>query len=447
MISKVSRVMTTLVSKYLPDPLIFAVLLSFVTFLCAWGLTDSTPVDLVNMWGDGFWNLLGFGMQMALIVVTGNALATSPLVKSFLGRTASIAQTPAQGVMLVTFMGAIASIINWGFGLVVGAMFAKEVARRIKGTDYALLIACAYIGFMTWGGGFSGSMPLLAATPGNPVAHLMITESNPQGIIPASSTLFSGYNIFIIGLLVLCLPFITRMMMPKEGEARSIDPALLAPDPVFTKQLGPDATLAERMEESRLLAYAIGALGYGYLGMYFYKNGFNLTINNVNLIFLITGILLHGTPMAYMRAVVNATRSTSGILIQFPFYAGIQLMMEHSGLGGLITEFFINIATKDTFPVLTFFSSALINFAVPSGGGHWVIQGPFVIPAAQALGADLGKSTMAIAYGEQWMNMAQPFWALPALGIAGLGVRDVMGYCMTALIFTAPIFVIGLYFL
>ncbi|MDO5073716.1 Short-chain fatty acids transporter [Neisseria animaloris] len=447
MISKVSRVMTTLVSKYLPDPLIFAVLLSFVTFLCAWGLTDSTPVDLVNMWGDGFWNLLGFGMQMALIVVTGNALATSPLVKSFLGRTASIAQTPAQGVMLVTFMGAIASIINWGFGLVVGAMFAKEVARRIKGTDYALLIACAYIGFMTWGGGFSGSMPLLAATPGNPVAHLMITESNPQGIIPASSTLFSGYNLFIIGLLVLCLPFITRMMMPKEGEVRSIDPALLAPDPVFTKQLGPDATLAERMEESRLLAYAIGALGYSYLGMYFYKNGFNLTINNVNLIFLITGILLHGTPMAYMRAIVNATKSTSGILIQFPFYAGIQLMMEHSGLGGLITEFFINIATKDTFPVLTFFSSALINFAVPSGGGHWVIQGPFVIPAAQALGADLGKSTMAIAYGEQWMNMAQPFWALPALGIAGLGVRDVMGYCMTALIFTAPIFVIGLYFL
>ncbi|KYK87640.1 short-chain fatty acid transporter [Aggregatibacter actinomycetemcomitans serotype d str. SA508] len=180
--------------------------------------------------------------------------------------------------------------------------------------------------------------------------------------------------------------------------------------------------------------------------MHFHKNGFNLTINNVNLIFLITGIVLHGSLMAYMRAILNATRSTAGILIQFPFYAGVQLMMEHSGLGGLITEFFINIANKDTFPVLTFFSSALINFAVPSGGGHWVIQGPFVIPAAQALGADLGKSTMAIAYGEQWMNMAQPFWALPALGIAGLGVRDIMGFCMTALIFTTPIFFIGLYF-
>lgn len=145
---------------------------------------------------------------------------------------------------------------------------------------------------------------------------------------------------------------------------------------------------------------------------------------------------------AILSAVLDL--DTAGILVQFPFYAGIQLMMEHSGLGGLITEFFINVANKDTFPVMTFFSSALINFAVPSGGGHWVIQGPFVMPAAQALGADLGKSVMAIAYGEQWMNMAQPFWALPALAIAGLGVRDIMGYCITALLFSGVIFVIGL---
>ncbi|MDF7667339.1 TIGR00366 family protein [Orbaceae bacterium ESL0727] len=444
MISRVSKFMTVIVSKYLPDPLIFALLLTLIVFFCGWGLTDNTPITLVQMWGDGFWNLLGFSMQMAMIVVTGNALASSPLIKRFLSTTAAIAKTPTQSVMLVTFMGGIACAINWGFGLVVGAMFAKEVARKVKGTDYALLIACAYIGFMTWGGGFSGSMPLLAATPNNPVAHLMVTDSNPQGIIPISDTLLSGYNLFIIGMLIITLPFITRMMISKNGEVKTVDPALLQPDPVFSRKLKPNATLAEKMEESRLLTAIIAVLGYGYLILYFQKNGFNLTINTVNFIFLITGIVLHGTPMAYMRAVSNAMKSTSGIMIQFPFYAGIQLMMEHSGLGGLITEFFINIANKDTFPILTFLSSGLINFAVPSGGGHWVIQGPFVIPAAQALGADLGKSTMAIAYGEQWMNMAQPFWALPALGIAGLGVRDIMGYCITALIFTLPIFVIGL---
>jgi len=176
------------------------------------------------------------------------------------------------------------------------------------------------------------------------------------------------------------------------------------------------------------------------------KNGFNMNINTVNLIFFTAGIVLHKTPMSYMRAVTNAARGTAGILVQFPLYAAIQVMMEHSGLGGIITNWFVNIATKETFPVLAFFSSGIINFAVPSGGGHWVVQGPFVIPAAQALGADLGKAAMAIAYGEAWMNMAQPFWALPALAIAGLGVRDIMGYCVTSLIWSGIIFIVGMHF-
>lgn len=447
MISRLSKYTTSLVSKYLPDPLIFALLLTFVIFFMAWGLTDSQPLGLVKMWGDGFWNLLAFGMQMALIVVTGHALASSPPVKAVLVSIASLAKNPTQAAMLVTFVGCIACILNWGFGLVVGAMLAKEVARQVKNVDYGLLIACAYIAFMTWGGGLSGSMPLMAATPNNPVSHFMVSESNPQGIIPISHTMFSASNIFITVMLVICLPILVRFMIRKDDSIHTVNPELLAPEPDFQKKIErKTATAAEKLEESKILSLLIGVLGISYLAIYFYNHGFNITINTVNLIFLTAGILLHRTPMAYMRAVSNAAKSTAGIIIQFPFYAGIQLMMEHSGLGGLITEFFINIANKDTFPIWTFFSSGIINFAVPSGGGHWVIQGPFVIPAAQALGADLGKSTMAIAYGEQWMNMLQPFWALPALAIAGLGVRDIMGYCMTALIFTTPIFLIGLYF-
>ncbi|MCO6504353.1 MAG: TIGR00366 family protein [Snodgrassella sp.] len=447
MISRLSKFTTNLVSKYLPDPLIFALILTFIIFFMAWGLTDAQPLGLVEMWGNGFWNLLAFGMQMALIVVTGHALASSPPVKSILVSIASIAKTPTQAAMLVTFVGCIACILNWGFGLVVGAMLAKEVARQVKNVDYGLLIACAYIAFMTWGGGLSGSMPLMAATPGNPVAHFMVTEANPQGIVPISQTMFSASNIFITVMLIICLPILVRFMVRTDGSVNVVNPALLAAEPDFQRKLDRQkATVAEKMEESKLLSLVVGALGICYLTIYFTNKGFNITINTVNLMFLTAGILLHRTPMAYMRAVSNAAKSTAGIIIQFPFYAGIQLMMEHSGLGGLITEFFINIANKDTFPIWTFFSSGIINFAVPSGGGHWVIQGPFVIPAAQALGADLGKSTMAIAYGEQWMNMLQPFWALPALAIAGLGVRDIMGYCMTALIFTTPIFLIGLYF-
>lgn len=437
MIGKISRAMTALVSRYLPDPLIFAMLLTMLVFIFGLFLTPHAPMDMVKMWGDGFWNLLAFGMQMALIIVTGHALASSPPVKRVLKNIASLAKTPVQGVMLVTFFGLVACVINWGFGLIVGAMFAREVARRVPGSDYPLLIACAYIGFLTWGGGFSGSMPLLAATPGNPVEHI-------AGLIPIGDTLLTGYNIFVTLGLIVVMPFVTRMMMPKAEKVIAIDPHLLQDEPDFQKTLPSDAPLAERMEESRIITLIIVALGVAYLGRYFWNHGFNITINTVNLMFLIGGMLLHKTPMAYMRAIQAAARSTAGILVQFPFYAGIQLMMEHSGLGGMITEWFINVANKDTFPVMTFFSSALINFAVPSGGGHWVIQGPFVLPAAQALGADLGKATMAIAYGEQWMNMAQPFWALPALAIAGLGVRDIMGYCVTALLLSGVIFVIGL---
>ncbi|HFZ8994233.1 TPA: TIGR00366 family protein [Citrobacter freundii] len=437
MIGRISRFMTQVVNRWLPDPLIFAMLLTLLTFGVALWLTPQTPVKMVILWGDGFWNLLAFGMQMALIIVTGHALASSGPVKSLLRTASSVAKTPAQGVMLVTFFGSVACVINWGFGLVVGAMFAREVARRVPGSDYPLLIACAYIGFLTWGGGFSGSMPLLAATPGNPVEHV-------AGLIPVSDTLFTGFNIFTTLGLIIVMPFVTRLMQPKPSQVVSIAPELLLEEENFQKKLPANAPPSEKLEESRILALIISALGVVYLGIYFVDNGFNITINTVNLIFMIAGLLMHKTPMAYMRAISAAARSTAGILVQFPFYAGIQLMMEHSGLGALITEFFVNVADKDTFPLMTFFSSALINFAVPSGGGHWVIQGPFVMSAAQELGADPGKSVMAIAYGEQWMNMAQPFWALPALAIAGLGVRDIMGYCITALLFSGVIFVIGL---
>jgi short-chain fatty acids transporter len=318
-------------------------------------------------------------------------------------------------------------------------MFAREVARRIPKSDYRLLIAAAYIGFMTWHGGFSGSVPLVAATKGNPMEKF-------AGLIPVTDTLFTTYNIAITLGLIVVLPLVCWMMHPAPAEVVAVDPGLLKPEPSTVRVLGPDASPAERLEESRILGFIVAALGIVYLFMYFRAKGFDLNINNVNMVMLILGVILHGTPMAYARAIANAARGTAGIMIQFPFYAGIQMMMEQSGLGGLITNLFVEIANKDTFPVLAFFSSAIINFAVPSGGGHWVVQGPFVIPAAQALGVNMGKATMAIAYGEEWMNMAQPFWALPALAIAGLGVRDIMGYCVTALIISAPIFLLGLYF-
>lgn len=437
-IHALTKGLSSLVSRYLPDPLVFAILLTIITFALGVFLTQSSVLDMVNMWGDGFWNLLAFSMQMALVLVTGHALASSDPIHKLMVKLSSIAKTPRQGVMLVVFASSVACVINWGFGLVVGAMFARQVARRIPAADYRLLIASAYIGFMTWHGGLSASVPLVAATPGNPMEKSV-------GLIPISDTIFTGYNIFITVALIVVLPFLCRFMHPAEKDVVAIDPKLLKPEESTKRVLGPDATFAERLEESRVFVWIVAALGIVYLVQYFQSHGFNMTVNIVNLIMVIAGLLLHQTPMAYARAISNAARGTAGIMIQFPFYAGIQMMMEHSGLGGLITNWFVEIANKDTFPGLAFLSSGFINFAVPSGGGHWVVQGPFIMPAAQALGVDKGMAAMAIAYGEEWMNMAQPFWALPALAIAGLGVRDIMGYCVTALIVTLPIFLIGLY--
>jgi short-chain fatty acids transporter len=437
-IQVIARFFTQVVYRFLPDPLIFALLLTGIIFALSFGLTPKTPAELVFMWGSGFWNLLAFAMQMAMILVTGHALATSGPMKNGLSALGSLAKTPAQGTMLVALVSAIACAINWGFGLVLGAMFAREVARRVRGVDYRLLVAAAYMGFLTWHGGLSGSVPLVAATKGNPMEKVI-------GLIPVSKTLFTGYNLFITLALIVALPLLVRAMMPRSEDVVCIDPALLSDEPVVERKITTESTPAERIEESRLLSIFVALLIFAYLAVRFTQKGFSLDIDTVNIVFLAAGILLHKTPMAYARAIASAARGTAGIMIQFPFYAGIQATMDHSGLAGVITKWFIDIANVHTFPLLTFLSSAVINFAVPSGGGHWVVQGPFVMPAAKAIGADLGKSAMAIAYGEAWTNMAQPFWALPALAIAGLGVRDIMGYCVTALIFSGVIFVAGLY--
>lgn len=437
-INSISKFFTNVVHKFLPDPLIFAIILTMIVFVIGFTITPHTAEQMVMIWGDGFWNLLAFSMQMSLVLVTGHVLASSTPVRNGMKAVASIATTPTHGVMLVTFVSAIACTINWGFGLVLGAMFAREVARRIPKSDYSLLIACAYIGFLTWHGGLSGSIPLIAATPGNPMEKTI-------GLIPTSETIWTGYNLFITGTLILVLPFLTKMMMRPEGEFTPIDPKLLQDEVNFERKLGPDATPAEKLEESRFLSLFIATGCFTYLGYKFYNKGVSLDINSVNLIFFGLGLLLHKTPMAFARAVGAAVKGVGPIMIQFPLYAGIQMMMEHSGLGGMITNWMIGVANKDTFPLLAFLSSGVINFAVPSGGGHWVVQGPFVMPAAQALGADLGKAAMAIAYGEAWMNMAQPFWALPALAIAGLSVRAIMGFCVTALIVSGFIFVGGMY--
>lgn len=443
-LQKVSQFFVTLLQRYLPDPFIFAIVLTFAVFLLVMPSTGQGPMQVVNAWAGGFWNLLSFSMQMAMVVVTGHAMASAPAFKRKLAMLAGVAKTPGQAIILVTVISAMACWVNWGFGLVVGAIFAKEIAARVKGVDYRLLIASAYSGFLFWHGGLSGSIPLSIAGGAN---IEKVTNGAVTGPIPTSETIFSTMNLTILAVMFITIPLLNRLMHPAPQDTVTIDAELLKEQVVDTPNKA-DMSPAERLENSRVLSLLLGVMGFAYIIYYFVNNGFALNLNVVNFTFLFSAVLLHGTPKSLLSSVSQGARNCSGILLQFPFYAGIMGMMTATGdsgasLAGVISQAFVSISNETTFPLFTFLSAGIVNFFVPSGGGQWAVQAPIMMPAGAALGVDAAKTAMAIAWGDAWTNMIQPFWALPALAIAGLGAKDVMGYCLMALIGSGVIISLG----
>ncbi|MGN7296270.1 short-chain fatty acid transporter [Ferdinandcohnia sp. SAFN-114] len=427
-----------LVQRFLPDAFIFAIILTFLVFVLGILFTESGPVEMVSHWGTGFWDLLAFTMQMALVVVTGYVLANAPVIKNFLAKLSNLAKTPAQAVMLVTFVSAIACLINYGFGLVVGALFAIHVARQVPSADFRILVAGAYSGFLVWHGGLSGSIPLTVATPG----HFL---EDKMGVIPVSETLFSPANLFIVAALVITLPIFNRYLMKSSNTIDQDRSGWKLPDdtPTTTTSANP-TTPAEKIENSVIVSMLIGIMGLGFIVYHFVTKGFDLNINIVNFIFLFIGIMLHKTPIQFLNTVTNGVKNAGGIIIQFPFYAGIMGMVTLSGLSQEMALWFVSFANAQTLPFFSFLSGGLINVFVPSGGGQWAVQGPIMIEAAAAINADLAKTAVGVAWGDAWTNMIQPFWALPALAIAGLHIRDIMGFCVMILLYSFIPISIGL---
>jgi short-chain fatty acids transporter len=431
-----TRFFVAIMQKYLPDAFLFAVILTFLAFGAAWVFTDKGFMNIVNAWGNGLWGLLAFAMQMILIVVTGHVMAISKPMKKLLAAIASVPQTAVGAGMICAFVAGVCSWINWGFGLIVAALLARELARRVKGLDYGYVVAAGYAGFIVWHGGLSGSIPLAVATKGHLVEKL-------TGIIPTTQTIFATPNLIISGLMIISLPIVFKLMCPEGKDVVSVDSALLV-DPEEPKEPA-EKTLAEKIEYSRIITAILGFMGVIYLVRYFYENGaMNLSLNIVIFVFMWLGIILHVTPISYIRAVNEAIKGAGGIAVQFPLYGGIQGILISTGLAGMIAQWFISISTEITFPLFTFIAGGIINFFVPSGGGQWVVQGPINIPAGIELGVNSAKVAMSIAYGDQWTNMIQPFWALPLLGIAKLGAKDIMGYCVMVLIVTGVIMGAGL---
>lgn len=436
-------------NKYLPDAFIFAIVLTIITFIGGVTLTGQSPFQMILHWAGpkGFFGLLSFTMQMVLVLVLGSAMAQAKVFKNLLKKIAKAAKTPVRGIMITAFVSVVACWINWGFGLVIGALLAREIAKEVKGIDYRLLIATAYSGFVVWHGGISGSIPLQVANPGA-LEKVAPTIFDGTFTIATSNTIFSPMNLFISGIIIFGLPFVCKAMIPDKEHTVEVDPVLLIEKEARSEDASKFSP-ADKMERSKILWIITLVFGFVYIVYNFTQVGLNLSLDFVNFIFLFVGVLLHGNLRNYIDAVNEAAASAAGIILQFPFYAGIMGMMVGANpetgisLAGVISNGFVSISNNVTFPLFSFLSAGIVNFFVPSGGGQWAVQAPIMMPAGHALGVDPAKTAMAIAWGDAWTNMVQPFWALPALSIAGLNAKDVMGYCVITLLFSGIIISAG----
>lgn len=412
-----------LLRKITPDPFVIAIVLTLAVVVMAWAWTDHGPAEVVEIWGNGFWSLATFTLQMAMILLGGYVVATSPPVKKMLGWLVGFVNSPVQAVVFCTLAAMVGSWVNWGFGLVIGGVVALEVGRKVPQAPFRLLVASSYSGFLVWHAGLSASIPLSVNTEG--AGNLAF--SNLGRLVPLSETIFSSLNLVAIGSMLVLLPLLNVFQLSAIGEEEQ--PEFQEASDVQKQK--PRIPLAERV---MLFSGLLVLLGGFYLWIKVSTGNFKLDLNSINFIFFMLGLALHGSPRAFMDSVSDAITKVAPILIQYPLYAAIMMVLKETGLAAMMAEWFVNHSSERTFPLMTFYSAGLINFFVPSGGGQWAVQAPIVLPAAEALGADIPKTIMAVSWGDAWTNMAQPFWAVPLLTIAGLEVKDIIGLCLTTLI-------------
>ncbi|GAA2098660.1 short-chain fatty acid transporter [Brevibacterium salitolerans] len=458
MLRVIARPVVYLVERWLPGPLILAIVLTVIAAVAALTMTDTTPGELVMGWGEGLIGLLAFMTQVCLVLLLGYTLANTHPVHRLLVRIAGLPKTPAAAYGFVTVVAGLASLISFGLGLVVGGVMAVEVARaaRQRGMKlhYPLLVASGYSGFVIWHMGYSGSGPLNAATDGGAYTDL------PGGLIEITRTTFSWWNI-TAAFVTLAVVTVAMMLMTPKRENEIVT----APDAIFALPggggggagasadagtgTGGDAagahaqtgevrdgarTPAEWMEHFRGFTALLGVFFGIYLVMHFGSNGFDLNLDIVNWTLLCLILLLVGNARELASLVAEGGRTVSEVLLQYPLYAGLIGMMSASGLTVIVSEFFIDISSPATLGFFAFLAAGVLNMFIPSGGGQFEVMAPLFAAPADALGVQQEVVVMAIAYGDQWTNMIQPFWAIPLLAVAGLKVREILGYTTITLI-------------
>jgi len=471
-ISRLALALTAWTERWIPDAFIFALSGTVLVFVAALAATPASVAQVVDAWGRGFWELIPFTLQMALVIITGHVLASSPPMGRLIRVIAAMPSTPRGAVAMVTFFALASSWLNWGFSLIFSAVLAREVARRVEGVDYRALAAASFLGIGSiWAQGLSGSAALQMATPGalqpqirDIVAHGGIV---PGGIITFRHTIFLWQSVVSVLVEVVVVTLVMWLATPPLGRgktARDLGIDLGPTDEIghedtktrrprgflraFVTSWQPDnATLTpgQRLEHSPLLMWLIVAIGGTYLVRYFMQAGEPLNalnLNILNLAFLLLGFLLHQTPARLMRAVQEATPAVWGVILQFPFYAGIAGIITTTHLNERVAGLFVAVSTPASFPPLVAIYSAVLGVFVPSGGSKWVIEAPYVMEAAHTLHTHVGWVVSAYDLGEALANLLQPFWMLPILGLFKLGARDVMGYTIVVFLALTPVVLI-----
>jgi len=414
--------------------------------------STSRSLQLLDHWYDGLWStgLMKFGFQMMLMLLLGHVLALSKPIDNLLNKITPICKSTAQAALYVTLFTVLVSLFNWGLGLIFGAVFARKVGEfalrsNIK-INYALVGAAGYSGMMVWHGGISGSSLAVVSEEGHFAKIVQNQEilSQLPDTIPFTETVFSTMNISVSMALIILLPLSMYMIGKKVKPSiiRLSKPQIEIEDE--TELMG-----AEKLDHSRIFTFllGLGIISFAVYKAYSHSGASELKFLKPDFInFSLLGLvfLFHKNIHMVLEAVGDAITGVSGILLQFPLYFGIMGIMNNSGLIGDISAFFSANSNETTYPILTFFSSGVVNIFVPSGGGQWMVQGPIILETAINMGLSVPKSIMALAYGDQLTNMMQPFWALPLLGITGLKAREILPYTLFLMLIGSVIFIAGL---
>lgn len=435
-LARAGMAIADLCERYFPDAFVFALAAVVIVFGAGLALGEK-PARLVSEFGNGFWVLVPFTMQMALIVIGGFVVASSPPVARLIRRLASGPKTPRGAVAYVAFFAMTTSLFSWGLSLIFTGLLVREVTRRIDRIDYRAIGAAAYLGLgSVWALGLSSSAALLQATKSSiPPDLLKIT-----GVIPLSQTLFLWQSLVTAAVLIVVSVLVAFFSCPRPEQARTAEEVGIRYEPLVIDRKKP-ATPGERLEDSPILTVAVALLMFAYLFQQLRDKGgvAALDLNNFNFAFLALGLLLHWRPRSFLTAAARSVPATAGVLLQFPFYAGIFGLISRTAITSVLADLFVKVTTKTTFPIIVAVYSAVLGLFVPSGGGKWVIEAPYVMAAASTWQVHLGWTVQIYNAAEALPNLINPFWMLPLMGILNVRARDLAGYSILQLIFHAPV--------